>query len=112
MGFLPKHVLAVLAAFTTLLPGILLLTAPATGRWPTASLSAVPAPSDDAGAPCGEVVEEEREEETETKVHLFVGGVTGMHPVDLTAWATDCGGRVPWPHAYRGAPAIRGPPSA
>lgn len=107
-----RRLTVLVAAFATLL-GMPLGQAPATdATWTTASVSASKASCDPAGVSPAESVEEELEEENDSKPQFFAGrfaccptneAPTGLVARDGSGGLTGCG---------RQLLAIRGPPSA
>lgn len=112
MGLRMNRVIAILAAFSTLLPAVFQATAGSATTWSTVSVAVPHSPLDDTGLSSGEGLEEEREEETETKVHLLPAPGTHEGPCVVPCGAADHADCVMRSRSSRNGPAIRGPPCA
>lgn len=107
-----NRLIAILAAFSTLLPAVLQATECTATARSTVSVAAPHAPFDDTGLSGGEGFEEEREEETETKVHLLPASGACERPCVLPCGVADDADCVMRSRSGRNGPAIRGPPRA
>ena len=116
MKWRAAHVLALIAASSTMLVGMpLLATTLASATWPDLSISAPLPEHDTAGESRGETLEEEREEreeEVESKVHLLAGSgadeALDIRCVGLAEQRRVPAGSGPWLSLR----SIRGPPVA
>ncbi len=113
MKWRAAHVLALIAAFSTMLVGMpLLATTLASATWSDLSISAPLPDHDTAGESRGETLEEEREEEVESKVHLLAGSGAD-EALDIRCVGQAEQRRVPAGSGLRlSLRSIRGPPVA
>lgn len=107
------HLLALFAASAATLVGMPLLSAAvAHDAWPNASIAAVSPEYDMAGESRGESVEEEREEDVESKMHLLAARAAGESTDGgLRGMVVPCAA-VMWSESRLSIGAIRGPPAA
>lgn len=95
-----------------LLGSMLSIVAASHDAWSTISVSAAQPYHDAIGQAAGESVEEDREEETESEVHIVAGTMSHGGPLVPYCGNAASGFNPPTRGNGRPAASIRGPPSA